>query len=137
MISTFRACATSSVLTRAKKIEKFLTLKTNFASQILKAQLTNVSFQYIDFFAKNLPNFVSLPWQLDNPYYHRVEVKLCRSTSLTSKCLAGLSCAILIFLSCLTFEGNKRSFFFLSDQSQVQNLGTKACANPIMVKSPW
>jgi hypothetical protein len=62
MISTFRACATSSVLTRAKKIEKFLTLKTNFASQILKAQLTNVSFQYIDFFAKNLPNFVSLPW---------------------------------------------------------------------------
>ena len=37
--------------------KKFVTLKTNFKSQILTAQFTKV-----DFFAKNLSNFASLPW---------------------------------------------------------------------------
>ena len=40
-----------------EKNEKFVTLKTNFKSQILTAQFTKV-----DFFAKNLSNFASLTW---------------------------------------------------------------------------
>ena len=33
-------------------------------------QNTIISFEYFDFWPKNLYNFVSLPWKIDNPYYH-------------------------------------------------------------------
>ena len=41
------------------------------ARHYVYSQNTNISFKYIiyvDFLVKNLASFVSLSWQLDNPY---------------------------------------------------------------------
>ena len=56
---------------------KLLTLKLRFwhlltFSHYVNSQDTINSFEYMDFWPKNLSNFVSLSWKLENLYYHTV-----------------------------------------------------------------
>ena len=48
---------------------------------------TIISFDYVDFLAQNLSDFVSLPRKFDNPYYHIVEYRWCLREELAKAAL--------------------------------------------------
>ena len=67
----------------------FNTSPLNSQNLILSFFLHLLSFKIIIilwvFLGKNLSNFVSLPWQLDNPYYHTVQYMSKEYTIQTTK----------------------------------------------------
>ena len=96
-ISITKKCAPKSIFFNEKKIRNIAMIfdienwlwKSNFGFLTLthykNSQNLIVSFGCITFLAKNLSNFVSLPWKLHNRYYHTLTASLSKVSFVLMK----------------------------------------------------